>query len=346
MIHLLKNNNIQSKLRFSQQLQQLQEQQQQNFQQAQQMRSASSTQSIQQQQQEQQMLQQQQHQQQFHMNAGTPLSPQPNNFQFAQQTLAQSNAQSLPSGGGGDQANANFPNGHGNSFYRPVSTSSKRSNGSSSLIRGESSTIMSAGTFVQNHHHHHQQQVAFNRPPTMTQSSNEMSNETKATMGGSSQSASKSAGKKRHSQVCHTSTLSYEEVAKLAKSCTTDQKIVLVARQVLGSGGSNGFQKATSTVQRLKKQRARSFKQKEERDAGRGTTTTRGDEEKLKLDTFNPRLAKRMLAEMKSGKKGCMQCYVKVVLPEEITHIMCTIFYRSSILQSDDGNNSIDLRRC
>ena len=311
------------------------------------MRSASSTQSIQQQQQqEQQMLQRQQHQQQFHMNAGTPLSPQPNNFQFAQQTLAQSNAQSLPSGGGGDQANANFPDGHGNSFYRPVSTSSKRSNGSSSLIRGESSTMMSAGTFVQNHHHHHQQQVVFNRPPTMAQSSNEMSNETKATMGGSSQSASKSAGKKRHSQVCHTSTLSYEEVAKLAKSCTTDQKIVLVARQVLGSGGSNGFQKATSTVQRLKKQRARSFKQKEERDAGRGTTTTRDDEEKLKLDTFNPRLAKRMLAEMKSGKKGCMQCYVKVVLHEEITHIMCTFFCRSSILQSDDGNNSIDLRRC
>ena len=190
-------------------------------------------------------------------------------------------------------------------FYRPKTKKSKKS----SLAGEKSSTSISAISSEQHH-------VAFNMPPSFTDvlnlkanhdaarrasesASPHCENSTSSTSpvphdSGKSSSATGGKQKRRYSSTTHTSTLSYEEVAKCANACTTDQKIVWVARQALGSGGSNGFTKATSNVQRMKKQKVRSFKLK---TGGGGVT----DEEQIKLATFDQVLAKKVVAEIKVG---------------------------------------------
>jgi len=142
-----------------------------------------------------------------------------------------------------------------------------------------------------------------------SQSSSQQQHE--ATTTSASSGGKKASPQRRHSQVQYSSPLTYEEVASLAKTCTTEEKVVWVAKQILGVGGANGFQKATSTMQRMKRQRARSFKQKDTTEKGESSTaedaeaTFRKEEERLKLDTFNVRVAKRMQTEMKQGLQFC-----------------------------------------
>lgn len=111
----------------------------------------------------------------------------------------------------------------------------------------------------------------------------------------------------------HTSPLTYEKFAQLASACTTEQKIVLVARQFLGPGKSNGFYKCTSTMQQIKKQRARAIKHKE-----LSGSTKDEEEERLKLETFNPRIAKRMHMEMTQGLQYCnmMSDIIRTILED------------------------------
>ena len=132
----------------------------------------------------------------------------------------------------------------------------------------------------------------------------------------------------------HVSTLTNEEVLNLANACTWEEKVVWVARQLLGPGGSNGFLRATSAVQRLKRQRARqvhgTHKHKVSSGegigiamstAGEGRTDRKEDdvdEESLKLETFNVRVAKKMQSEMKQGLQFCnlMAEVIKSILLE------------------------------
>lgn len=117
----------------------------------------------------------------------------------------------------------------------------------------------------------------------------------------SSTGGNKKTANRRNSQLLYNSPLSYEEVAALANSCSTEEKLVFVAKQVLGSGNANGFQKAISTMQRLKRQRARTSKQKESEKSKSSSKEDQEDEEQLKKKTFNVRFAKRMQEEMKHG---------------------------------------------
>mmetsp|Transcript_2240 Transcript_2240/g.5519 ORF Transcript_2240/g.5519 Transcript_2240/m.5519 type:complete len:982 (-) Transcript_2240:847-3792(-) len=259
------------------------------------------------------------------------------NSQFSQasaQSLASShqNVQVFPGGGqSNNSTGSEFPS---NTFYNPVSTN--RSNQSTSSVAqrgGESTSTPNSAQHVafntnvstyshptlppnsmQHTGHNKTQQLGTSTATKTTAdvpSSKSAPNQLQSTTA-TSTAVSKSGGVRktaplrRHSQGTHTSTLTYEEVSNLAKSCTTEQKIVWVARQIFGSGG-NGFQKATSAMQRMKRQRARSFKQK--KGGGTSVKDVASDfqeaEEKLKLDTFDVRVAKKMQIEMKQGLQFC-----------------------------------------
>jgi hypothetical protein len=130
----------------------------------------------------------------------------------------------------------------------------------------------------------------------------------------------------------HISKMTYEEVATLAKACTTEQQILFVARQATGPPSTmNGFVKCTSTMMRLKKQKVRDYKTKQNKQstsntaaaaaASTGTASLSGNsvgertgttiedeeanEERMKKDTFLPPLAKRMRLEMTQGLQYC-----------------------------------------
>jgi hypothetical protein len=112
--------------------------------------------------------------------------------------------------------------------------------------------------------------------------------------------------------------MTYEEVASLAKACTTEEQILFVARQATGPGTTNGFVKCTSTMMKLKKQKIRDYNTKQQKVAAtaslagniageRATSTIEEDdiEEKMKKVTFLPPLAKRMRLEMTQGLQYC-----------------------------------------
>ncbi len=217
------------------------------------------------------------------------------NSQFSQasaQSQSPHNNNAFLGATGGQHSNdIPIPN---NTFYHPVSTA-KNNSQSSLMNRGDSTnpSIQHHVAFDTNVSTYSQPSVSLNSQPQSSATDSATSSQVQA----ASTTGGKSAGKRRHSQVHHTSTLSYEDVSNLANSCTTEQKIVWVSRQVLGSGGANAFQRATSAMQRIKRQRARALKQKE--------GTKDDGEENLKLDTLNARLAKRMLSETKQGLQFC-----------------------------------------
>ena len=79
--------------------------------------------------------------------------------------------------------------------------------------------------------------------------------------------------------------LTNEQMLEIAtKQLPVEERIVFVSKQLLGPG-RNGFSVRASAMQRMKRQRARQI--------GSG-----GEEEQLKKNTFNPRLAKRLHSEM------------------------------------------------
>lgn len=245
---------------------------------------------------------------------------------------------------------------HVNTFYNPVSVakSSMSHRPPSAMARSPTNAASSSSSLQQ------QQHVAFNpnvstysqpsmppsmpkqhqQPPSMALAASGAaaalaapapaqalsSQEQQAAAGG--KSAGKKTAQRRHSHVHHTSTLTHEEVAALANSCTTEQKIVWVARQILGPGNANGFSRATSTLQRLKKARARSVRaSQKDKDGGRAKDEASDEksEEKLKRDTFNARLAKRMYSEMTQGIQFC--------------HLMTDVI--RGILQDIDPDNPV-----
>lgn len=211
-------------------------------------------------------------------------SPQPNS-QFAQVSSITSSHD--------DSTEFSFPF---NTFYRPLSTSANKR-------QMDRRTSTSAAWVQQSFNTPEANDGASARPSF---SNNVESNESLPTQQKETLplATGKVVGKKtppprRQSQTQPTSALSYEEVAHLVHQCTTEQKILWVARQV-GSNSTNGFQKSTSTLQRMKRQRARACKYKEGAELSKDEA-----EEKLKLDTFDARVAKRMYIEMRQGLQYC-----------------------------------------
>ena len=128
---------------------------------------------------------------------------------------------------------------------------------------------------------------------------------------------------KRRASVVHVSPFSCQEVKDLASKLSIPEKVVWVTKQVsiavpflasilplsnirykvLGHGGTNGFAKATSKCQSLKKTRARSIKAKES-----GTDDMEQflrEEEQLKKKIFDVRMAKKMTSELQQGLQFC-----------------------------------------
>lgn len=115
-----------------------------------------------------------------------------------------------------------------------------------------------------------------------------------------------------------------EETADLVRRCDWVDKTIWVSRQLLGGQSVNGFLRATSTVQRIKKQRARQ-NQKGKSSTGieaskkRGLETTEQDEEEiLKSEVMNPRTAKKMKTELELGISFCrlLHATVRSILQE------------------------------
>jgi hypothetical protein len=185
-----------------------------------------------------------------------------------------------------------------NTFYRPLSTSAKNKRQKSLLDRSNTTT-----TELVQSNANDADAGAYSRAymPKNIESNDSLPLSSQR----QESSACKAVGKKappqrRQSQTQPASPLKYEEVAGLINECTTEQQVVWVAGQVGSAGGCGGFQKATSALQRIKRQRARACKQKEEVGLSKDVA-----EEKLKLETFDTRVAKRMYAEMKQGIQYC-----------------------------------------
>lgn len=112
----------------------------------------------------------------------------------------------------------------------------------------------------------------------------------------------------------HESTLSNDDVRKLASQLSCGEKVVWVSKQILGTHGSNGFQKSMSNVQKHKRQRLRQYKKQNQDDAEIDTA----DLERVKVKTFNVRVAEKMITEMNQGLQFCdlMADTIKSILKE------------------------------
>lgn len=106
--------------------------------------------------------------------------------------------------------------------------------------------------------------------------------------------------------------LTSEQVLALLSKCNWIDKTVWASRQLLGGQSVNGFLKATATVQRIKKQRARQSAKTAHtsRKAGEAESTgsleeQQAEEEVLKKEIMNARTAKKIKTELDGGIQFC-----------------------------------------
>lgn len=136
-----------------------------------------------------------------------------------------------------------------------------------------------------------------------------------SSISGPTPSSGKTMGKTATSrQPHHKSPLSLDEVRSLANQLSCEEKIIWVSKQILGAHGCNGFQVAMSNIQRTKRQRARQYKKQHQGD----TDIDGADQERLKAETFNARVAEKMISEMNQGLQFCdlMADTIKSILRE------------------------------
>lgn len=130
----------------------------------------------------------------------------------------------------------------------------------------------------------------------------------------SHKSASSSGKTSTTRQPPHESTLSHDEVKMLASQLSCEEKVVWISKQILGTHGSNGFQKAMSNVQKTKRQRLRQYKKQRQDD----TEIDTDDLDRVKVKTMNVRVAEKMIADMNQGLQFCdlMADTIKSILKE------------------------------
>lgn len=225
-----------------------------------------------------------------------------------------------------------------NSFYRPLKSStggggSRGGNLSNDVSQGDQSNdptqllylpttankANESGTSI------HLEQYIPTATPTLTSinnAANESSSDRRlsqsqksSSISGPTPSSGKTMGKTATSrQPHHKSPLSLDEVRSLANQLSCEEKIIWVSKQILGTHGSNGFQVAMSNIQRTKRQRARQYKKQHQDD----TDIDGADQERLKAETFNARVAEKMISEMNQGLQFCdlMADTIKSILRE------------------------------
>jgi SGF29 tudor-like domain len=122
-------------------------------------------------------------------------------------------------------------------------------------------------------------------------------------------------------------TLPTEQVMSLLSRCNWIDKTVWASRQLLGGQSVNGFMRATATVQRIKKQRARQNVRSGKKssttagiaapggDPGNSSTSAsanlsleeqQAEEDVLKKDVMNARTAKKIKQELDAGIQFCV----------------------------------------
>jgi len=122
--------------------------------------------------------------------------------------------------------------------------------------------------------------------------------------------------------------LTPEQTEQLLAKCTPGDKVLYVARRLMGGSTINGFLKATASAQRIKKQRARqvekSSKKSETGGGGANPADTSGkrkresmteqeQEEDLKNDIMNVRTAKKIQSELSMGVDFCVALHSTVL---------------------------------
>lgn len=101
-----------------------------------------------------------------------------------------------------------------------------------------------------------------------------------------------------------------EEQYPLVQQCNWVDKTLWLCRNLLGGQSVNGFLRATATVQRIKKQRARQTSKKDDASSVSGGKrdapgADQESEESLKMEIMNTRTAKKMKSEMEIGIAYC-----------------------------------------
>jgi hypothetical protein len=103
---------------------------------------------------------------------------------------------------------------------------------------------------------------------------------------------------------------SSEQVKQWLAQCDWKDRTIYVSRQIMGGSSINGFARATSTVQRIKKQRARQVaalhKKKSEAESIPLPVQTPLE---LQLEIMNPRTVKKMNQEFQQGAAFCQNLY-------------------------------------
>ena len=140
---------------------------------------------------------------------------------------------------------------------------------------------------------------------------------------------------------------SEQQTQQLLNSCDWKDRTMWVSRQLLGGNATNGFLRATATVQRIKRQRARQTaqskkkaeaeakgedgtggapdaatvaanKEKEKAEAKKRDTPDQASEEILKKEIMNPRTAKKLKQELEAGLVYCvtLQNAIRTIIME------------------------------
>lgn len=133
--------------------------------------------------------------------------------------------------------------------------------------------------------------------------------------------------------------MSHEETVHLLSQCNTTDRTVWLAHRLLGGPQTNGFLRATSTAQRIKKQRARQVQwtKKDNHDEQQ-------QEEDLKLQIMNPRTAKKIKTELMSGLSFCRQMHsvLRGLLAEmDPSHVMIPLEGQKFVMPSPSDSKGI-----
>mmetsp|Transcript_32641 Transcript_32641/g.37137 ORF Transcript_32641/g.37137 Transcript_32641/m.37137 type:complete len:651 (-) Transcript_32641:35-1987(-) len=108
-----------------------------------------------------------------------------------------------------------------------------------------------------------------------------------------------------------------DQMKQLLQKCNWMDRSIYISKLLLGGSSVNGFSRATANAQRIKKQRARQIKAAAAAAVPGGYNNTNGDDD-LKQQAMNPRLAKKIRAELYNGLVFCsdLQSLIKSVLHE------------------------------
>jgi hypothetical protein len=102
---------------------------------------------------------------------------------------------------------------------------------------------------------------------------------------------------------------SSDQVRQWLAQCDWKDKTIYVSRQLMGGSSINGFAKATSAAQRLKKQRGRQIASVNKKRASESQPPPVQTPIEIQRDIMNPRTAKKIKQEFQQGAAFCKSFY-------------------------------------